>query len=339
MGYLPGDNGGTASGISGDGSTVVGATTTGGILPIAYTWQEETGIVGLGDFSGGVNSSSSAATSFDGSVVVGTGNSGSSTAFRWTLETGLVSLGTDSAQDVSADGNTIVGRDGVGGSQRAYIWTPQTGALHLGTLPGGGVTQASGVSADGLIVVGSSGGEAFRWSASTGMFGLGNLTGNSFDDSSAIDISADGTVIVGDADISSSVEHAFVWTLSEGMVGLGSLGGDGFSSSAVGVSGDGSIIVGTSETPDGSRAFIWTEDSGMLDLQGLLLERGFDLSQWQTLTSATGISDDGSFISGRGINANGLFEGYRIRFNTIPEPSSGVTVLLLSTAFLVRRRR
>ena len=56
----------------------------------------------------------------------------------------------------------------------------------LGTLPGHNYSLAADISADGVVVVGSSGivntavGEAFRWSAVEGMIGLGDLPGGEY---------------------------------------------------------------------------------------------------------------------------------------------------------------
>ncbi|MFN9735084.1 MAG: HAF repeat/PEP-CTERM domain-containing protein, partial [Microcystis sp.] len=71
----------------------------------------------------------------------------------------------------------------------------------LGDLPGGGFnSRATGVSADGSVVVGrgfsANGGQAFRWTQGTGMVGLGDLPEGIFY-SSAAGVSADGSVVVG----------------------------------------------------------------------------------------------------------------------------------------------
>jgi probable HAF family extracellular repeat protein len=128
------------------------------------------------------------------------------------------------------------------------VWCGATNAaepffIGLGDLPGGAVhSRAFGVSADGSVVVGStgaapssSGSQAFRWTVDTGMVGLGE----SFS-SAAFDVSADGSVIVG----WSVYGQAFRWTQDTGMVGLGDFPGGLFLSSANAVSGDGSIVVG-----------------------------------------------------------------------------------------------
>jgi uncharacterized membrane protein len=106
-----------------------------------------------------------------------------------------------------------------------------------------------GISGDGLTVVGSSylqsessGGEAFRWTASESMVGLGFLGG--FDDgedwSSARAASYDGSVIVGNgANSSPSGSYrdyqAFRWTTESGMAGLGIPTGAVCNSSPLGI--------------------------------------------------------------------------------------------------------
>ncbi|MFN0198646.1 MAG: PEP-CTERM sorting domain-containing protein [Planctomycetaceae bacterium] len=163
--------------------------------------------------------------------------------------------------------------------------------IPLGDLPGAfGTTDfysvAHGVSNDGSTVVGMSasgnGQEAFRWTTSLGMVGLGFLptTGSSY----ASDVSADGSVIVGQ-----SGSEAFRWT-SGGMTGLGDLPGGVFESRASGISADGTVIVGASKSGNGQEAFRWTSADGMAGLG--------DLSGGIFSSAAEGISDDGNIITG-----------------------------------------
>jgi uncharacterized protein YhjY with autotransporter beta-barrel domain len=100
----------------------------------------------------------------------------------------------------------------------AFRWSGGT-MTGLGFLPGGSTSQATGVSANGLVVVGSGNstaavsGEAFRWMQSTGMQSIKgllsasgvNMTGWSL--TQATGVSADGAVVVGyGTDPSSNVE-------------------------------------------------------------------------------------------------------------------------------------
>ena len=100
------------------------------------------------------------------------------------------------------------------------------------------------------------------------------------------------------------------------MVGLGDLPGDFFDSFALGVSGDGSVVVGRGRAAS-TRAFIWDATNGMQDLN-LVLETQYDLNLtgW-TLHQAWAISDDGLTIVGWGINPDGKQEAW---ITTLPAP-------------------
>jgi probable HAF family extracellular repeat protein len=109
--------------------------------------------------------------------------------------------------------------------------------MGLGDVPGGVTgSHAHGVSADGLVVVGTAAGaagdEAFRWTIDAGMVSLGA-------NSRASDVSADGSVVVGQWGA-----EAFRWTQDTGVVGLGDLPGGAFRSFAKAVSGDGFVVAG-----------------------------------------------------------------------------------------------
>jgi probable HAF family extracellular repeat protein len=179
LGYLPGgDDESVAMGVSPDGAFVVGYA---GTRREAFRWTAQTGMVGLGRMPG-AEWSVARSVSADGSVVVGF-NSFPSTgigsprarAFRWTATDGMVGLSNlppernhSEAHDVSADGSVIVGT-GVTLSQSgqelggAFLWTAPTGMVNLQEfLVSSGVsnlnewtlTEARGISADGLTIVG-----------------------------------------------------------------------------------------------------------------------------------------------------------------------------------------
>jgi probable HAF family extracellular repeat protein len=149
--------------------------------------------------------------------------------------------------------------------------------LGIGTL-GGVSSEALAVSADGSTVVGSSYNsvpqiEAFIWTSSTGMVGL-NTPGAGITWSKAIAVSADGSTVVGRRDVPHDPEafppvgpEAFIWTAATGMVGLGNLDSwDNPYSEAVGISSDGSTVIGKSNHSGRTQAFIWTNQTGMLGL-------------------------------------------------------------------------
>jgi probable HAF family extracellular repeat protein len=126
---------------------------------------------------------------------------------------------------------------------------------------------------------------------------LGTLGGNS---SWAIGVSADGSVVVGEADNALEQTRAFRWTAAGGMQDLGTLGG--YWSAAIGVSADGSVVVGVTRNAAWKyRAFRWTAAGGMQDLGTL----GGDDS-W-----AYGVSADGSVVVGGAHNAPGEWHAFR----------------------------
>ena len=254
--------------------------------------------------------------SADGSVVVGRAWSDveGGFSFRWTAETGLVSLGTlpggssGAADDVSADGSVVVGRAGSPESSpnvQAYRWTEATGMVGLGDLPGGFfISGASGASGDGSVVVGGSdaepGPDGFRWTEETGMVPLGpGCSKVDFVAESATAISDDGSVIVGIGGwCEGGGSRAFRWTEEEGAVSLGviPLGG---SSRASDVSADGLVVVGWGTDLGGlaDEGFRWRAQSGMVGLGHL--PGGLDDSL------AFGVSGDGSIVVGMGCVAGG----------------------------------
>jgi len=239
----------------------------------------------------------------DGKFVVGrSGTSSVFRAFRWSESGGLQDLGTlefngsARAEGTNSDGSVVVGSASTPGGDRAFRWTSSTAMQSLGTLAGDTFSFGNAVNADGSVVAGWSGTsftdrQAFRWTADGGMIGLGTLPGGS--SSAATGISNDGNRIVGNSRVGGN-ERAFRWVFGFGMWDIGVLPG-ATSSEARAISGDGNAVGGTS----GNRAFIWTVDDGLRDLNEYLPTLGIDLTGWD-LTITTAISDDGSVVTGWG---------------------------------------
>lgn len=339
-----------AFGISADGRSVVGRSNSG--ASEAFLWRDGPtgGIVGLGSLAG---FSDARGISADGTVVVGrsTNSSGLNEAFRWTSNGGMAGLGDLAGGDffslaraTSSDGSVIVGigSSGVGPNPNGFEamrWTESEGMIGLGDLSGGIFqSQAADVSSDGAVIVGTGtisgtrglndtveGLEAFHWTESGGLLGLGDLAGGT-NWSSASAVSSDGLVVVGRS-ISNLGTEAFQWNSADGMEGLGMLVGDDVSS-AFDVSADGSVIVGTSANtslsgPLNRRAFIWDDINGLESLQVVIESEGVDLTGW-TLLDARGVSADGSVVVGTGINPTGQREAYIFDFSgkITPPPST-----------------
>ncbi|MFO0900603.1 MAG: dockerin type I domain-containing protein [Pirellulales bacterium] len=340
--------------ISADGKTVVGGlydnAARTNVLP--FRWTKTTGLQLLPTDTEGVARGSAAGISSDSSIIVG--YTGATDAFndavRWVdggapAALGDLAGGTDNSQavDVSYDGSVIVGKSVSSTGVTAFRRTEAEGMVSLGVLTGAnGRSEAYAVSGDGSTVVGSSSskaansglfGEAFVWTEADGMQGLGHLHPEAaYVGSVAYDVSADGSVVVG---VSSVLQigglvstEAFRWTKESGiMQSLGDLPGDGLFSTAYGVSGDGSLVVGSGRDASGERAFIWDEADGMRNLRDVLVSDyglGNSLTGW-TLSSATAISADGMFLTGIGRNPDGLTESWYVDLNAklIPGDANG----------------
>ena len=201
------------------------------------------------------------------------------------------------AYAVSADGSVVVGISRSHFLTVAFRWTAEDSMQNLGYLSGENTTEATGVSANGSIVVGwsqktgSGDVEAFRWTESGGMVGLGDLAGGPFL-SYGYGVSTDGSAVVGTSWSASGYE-AFRWTQFGGMVGLGDLPGGEFESQAYGISSDGLVVVGSGWSAENAHeAFRWTESEGMVSLGLLPGDRSI-------ATEAYAVSGDGSVVVGR----------------------------------------
>jgi probable HAF family extracellular repeat protein len=133
---------------------------------------------------------------------------------------------------------------------------------------------------------------------------LGVLPGGPL--SVAYGVSGDGGSVVGMSyagPTSPGDYRPFRWRQATGMVNLGLLSGGQYGW-ANAVNGDGTVIVGQNWMGNDYNAFIWTQAAGMQDLKVVLIAAGLDLSGW-TLQTATGVSSDGSTITGNGVGPNG----------------------------------
>ena len=238
--------------------------------------SDEVSFMSLGHPDG--SSYSSASSISTGGLVAAVTETG---AALWSADNGWQTIEAFTPEAISADGSTLVGY--TGSSSQAIRWTAVDGMQQLGSLGGfngSQMNEATGVSADGAVVVGRSLGphacEAFRWTAESGMQGLGFLPGGLYEDefygligtSEAKAVSADGTVIVGYSSFTAGQSmEAFRWTAENGMEGLGHLSGYD-RSWATAVSADGLSVFGLASDSITSQtmAFRWTRSTGLVAL-------------------------------------------------------------------------
>lgn len=225
------------TGVSGDGSIVVGLGDSDLGDSEAFRWTESGGMVGLGVPPGTNPESRAFEISADGSTIVGyqTGDFVHQ-PFRWTLEDGMVPLidatgrfGAGSAYDVSADGSVVVGFGADIAGYEAFRWTEEDGMVGLGNITGDLETFGTfgcGVSADGSIVVGAElrANEfiAFVWDADHGTRALQDVLTNDYgldltgwELNAALDVSADGRTIVGHGKNPDGRSEAFIAVVPE----------------------------------------------------------------------------------------------------------------------------
>jgi probable HAF family extracellular repeat protein len=201
--------------------------------------------------------------SADGTVVVGMFVAGpkANTAFRWTAAGGLEEIGGNmDTVRISRDAKTIVGSTlDSQGIRNAAIWMGGKNWRVLGGVPGGVPGE---ISAGGSL-------------------------------SQALGVSADGSVIVGSANVASQLVHAFRWDALNGMVDLGTMVRNE-SSYATGVSANGKAIVGWTGNP-GVAVHVGDTRSGVVFVDGIA--RLLHSYGWAGTAYAT--NDVGSTIVGR----------------------------------------
>jgi uncharacterized membrane protein len=213
---------------------------------------------------------------------------------------------------VSGDGTTAVGESVGSQGIEAFRWTEADGLVGLGFFPHQPDTssQAHATNVDGTIIVGVAGrpdalleeGAPFGWTEATGMLLIPNL-GGSDTGGIAQSITPDGNIIVGWVG-SPTGYQAFRWTQATSTQGLGLLPNEKISR-ALGVSADGSVIVGNGsvDTLDFPHPFRWTADTGKVILPALNPE---------TIGSANAITPDGTVIVGQSAGRAVRWEGDQV---------------------------
>ncbi len=231
--------------------------------------------------------------------------------FSWSLPTGRVDWGLQpgmpyrsEVKAMSSSGSVIVGITETGAGpledERAFRRVGNGPVESLPLLPNQLRGYASGVSGDGTVIVGWNEnsaypllyayGQAYRWTESGGVQGLGYLRPNgSF--SVAHGISRDGSTIVGfsqsDGPFGGPFE-AFRWRGGEGMTALPPLSNGNGWSEARAANADGSVVVGQSDAGGPDHAVRW--------VNGLAQDLGTAPAYYASIAYAT--NDTGEVIGG-----------------------------------------
>jgi uncharacterized membrane protein len=324
-----------ATGISGDGSIIVGSYSSGGG---AWRWSESEGYQDLG---GKAPYITEARISRDGKTIVyaDSDSQGLISAAIWQGGQNWKTLGgvpegvpggsdnkeLSTAYGVSGDGSVIVGSAWVKGSRTvAFRWDSSTGTASLPSLRGRS-GRAGTISANGWVIAGwdDSQDNGTGRSAVTWWNGLERLVHPYALLQEVIASNSDGGVLVGRGH-PQNLGHAFRWVSGTGQTDdLGALVPPYYNfdrigtdvSTALGVTDDGSIVVGTSASPP-VEAMVWTPETKMVPLAIYLTNRGVqgDFGKWLLLFEAAVISPDGRVMAGSGINPQGFQQAFVVRF-------------------------
>ncbi len=320
---------GYATDISADGTVVVGNTQ--GAYE-TFRWTEEDGMVPLGLASVPVLGVGAGTpdVSDDGTQASATILGRDSTYVTvgiWTLgawwqemmpptlpDGGIIDNAYGSAWGLSGDGTTVVGlywRPGHGGPggdgvAHACKWTVDGGMVDLGSA--GGNSRANACSYDGSVIGGWAASDVGVWQPTVWVDEEMTVLQESDAMAMVNTVNYDGTIVGGQAyDDSLSISVATLWRWN----------GSSWDENRLGVLPNtfphyGSVTC-NDMTPDGSKVvgynaydwtqstgFIWTEETGMFDVEDYLNDNGIFVPTSFTIQTLTGVSDDGQTMVGIG---------------------------------------
>jgi probable HAF family extracellular repeat protein len=262
----------------------------------AFFWSPTHGLLGLPHLKGGQYTIAMGINASGLIVGNSTYNSIENThAVLWTngkvQDLSTLSGGTQSwGNAINASGQVVGGSNSSATQPNAFLWSRSKGMIDLGVLPKGFYSDALAINSFGEVVgySNTTGGNwhAFSWSKTTGMKDLGTLDTGRSTGATANAIN-DAGQIVGTSTCGSSCEHAALWTSTD-VQDLGALPISSNLSGAYGINNQGQIV------GQSGHAFIWTQSSGMQDLNSLI-----DANSGWTLIWAFAINDNGQ-ITGQG---------------------------------------
>lgn len=202
------------------------------------------------------------------------------------------------AGDLSGDGGTAVGYvESTTGARRPFRWTADSGLEDL-TSRLGTAYSLTGVSENGAVLTGTTDSAVYRWASGGTPTALPIPEYTAWCGRDGAAISHDGSTVVAICGCSSATDpcRGVRWSIASGLVAETlALPTGATTSTAIGVSGIGSVVVGAIAATSGESAYRWSgTDTGLL---GALPSDGL-------ASMATAVSADGRVVVG-----NGNFEG------------------------------
>lgn len=214
--------------------------------------------------------------------------------------------GTDISSNwgLSSNGKNAVGLGWASASKaEAFIWKEGQSIVSLGSTVATRSSRADAVNNDGVVVGWQDSSNGNRqgaiWRNGVQQL-LQDNNGNILGPASAV--SADGKTVAGS---NFMTNEAYIWHETEGTILLQS-DDPYFNTGIAAMSDDGKIILGLIYDPfDGGilmgEGFIWTKETGKVNLNDYVASLGYDNLNI-TFSVPTGISPDGKYIGGIGVN-------------------------------------
>ena len=316
LGYAAGP-----SGISGDGSTVVGNFGRGG--PV-FRWTAKTGLVSMNVASTGNITSISNNGKYISTNLLDVNADQDLGAYRWDAINGWIRVrpigkcGTDtnSSFAVANDGSVFGFTYNTCTDYKAFRWLPNTAVgsvefksslLHSdGTWANSRIDQ---VSADGKTAVGWQTADWGGWLGTVWHNGKPELITdvNGDAEGEAFAVSSDGSKIAGLVFDGMYPYDGSGWrrdTNDTTLEYIKPINSDASPLKPYALSGDGSVVAGFSGDPWFSwnpLPFIWTKQLGTVSLDDFVKNQGTAMEQWYSLWTPMAMSDDGGTITGWGL--------------------------------------
>lgn len=323
IGDLPGGaRSSVAKAISRNGQIVVGhAESSSGTT--AIRWSVTSSIASLGDLPGGGYSSSATCTDSNGAFVAGSSlSTWGREAFVWSESDGLTAIGGLASVPVYtvpyaiADGAVRI----VGTGQSNSIFGAQFHSVEY--RPGQGWREFgdSNAAPSYFACISTTGNLAYINSDHLAPLGHWHLFktnftypltfisgGNPFYEATACDATAEYVVgvesVANSPNTSGAVRRGGAWTKFNSEIGASH-------SSATAVTDYATTAFGSSSDGYSSHAVFWRSNLWVSDLRDHLIANGVpNVAGWQ-LTNVAGVSSDGKYVAGNGINPAGQQEGW-----------------------------
>ncbi|MEZ6018905.1 MAG: hypothetical protein R3F17_02060 [Planctomycetota bacterium] len=297
-----------ATDLSADGSVVVGINNNQ-----AFRWTEAGGYTYLGALPDPLPVSFARAVSADGNVVVGWSNSTSDVArgFRWDATNGMVALeplsyslgiGLSGAEAVGGAAQWIGGYSYDTDIDQPTVWDIAGNPIRLPLPPTHPWGYVNDIADQAPIAVGSAvtiGGQVSAFHAVIG--GALTLIGApaGYSSSRAQAVSADGSVVLGTCRRPDQSLAMFRWSQATGFEVLAAPIGGAGELTLTGCNANGTVAVGFEVAGGGPQGFYWSEGTGTVSLNALLLTHGATGLSPTAPLRPNAVSADGNIIVGR----------------------------------------